>query len=251
MFQLSNLDTIAFDADDTLWHNEDGFHRVEARFAELLGNHLDGQVNGEVNGVGAPVDVLGELADVERRNVKVFGYGVKSFTFSMIETATRLTAGRIEAAPLAAMVNELIEHGRWLLTRPVEMFDGVTDLLSDLAPDFRLILVTKGDPHHQLAKVNESGVAKHFDHVEVVAEKDPDTYRELAARHRFDVETMLMVGNSLKSDVLPILDIGGHAVHIPYTYTWALEQAQLDETHPGFHRFTQIATLHELPALLR
>jgi putative hydrolase of the HAD superfamily len=111
-------------------------------------------------------------------------------------------------------------------------------------------LVTKGDSHHQMAKVEESGLAKHFDHVEVVREKDPATYLELATRHRFDVTAMLMVGNSVKSDILPVLEVGGHAVHIPYQFTWALERAEVTDDHPARTRFARVGSVRELGALL-
>jgi putative hydrolase of the HAD superfamily len=239
MFHSIELSTIAFDADDTLWHNEDGFHQVEKHFAALLADRVD-----------PGIDVMGELEQAERNNVKFFGYGVKSFTFSMIETATRLTEGRVSSAELASIIQSVIEQGRWLLSRPVQLLDDVSDVLTELAPDYRLLLVTKGDSHHQMAKVEESGLAKHFDHVEVVREKDPSTYLELANRHGVDVTTMLMVGNSVKSDILPVLEIGGHAIHIPYQFTWALERADIDDDHPGRARFARVNSVRDLRLLL-
>jgi putative hydrolase of the HAD superfamily len=237
--RVDHIDTIAFDADDTLWHNEDGFHRVEHEFRDMVAAV-----------VGPDVDVLGRLTDRERANVKVFGYGVKSFTFSMIETATELTEGHVSAPKLGEMMRDIIEHGRWLLTRPTEVFEDAARVIDHLSTDYRLVLITKGDPHHQLAKIDESGLRHHFHHVEVVSEKDPQTYSALAERHGFELSNLLMVGNSIKSDVLPVLAVGGQAAHIPYTFTWALEEAHLDEGHPAAHRVVRLEKLADVPALL-
>ncbi len=232
--QLHHIDTIAFDADDTLWHNEDGFHRVEQQFATMVGTY-----------VAADIDVLGELAQRERSNVKVFGYGVKSFTFSMIETANALTRGSIDAKALASITDQIVELGRWLLTRETVVFDDAAKVLERLG-NYRLVLITKGDQHHQLSKVDESGLAQHFDHIEVVSEKDVATYQGLATRHQYELDRFLMIGNSVKSDILPVLDAGGTAVHIPYQYTWDLERAEVPELHPGRARLLELRTLTDL-----
>jgi putative hydrolase of the HAD superfamily len=236
---LTKIDTIAFDADDTLWHNEDGFHHVEQAFAELVRPHTDG-----------PVDVLQRLAHTERANVSVFGYGVKSFTFSMIETANELMKGSVNADQLAKAINQIVAHGRWLLTRPTVVFEDAEEVLSELTHQYRLLLVTKGDSHHQLSKVAESGLSKYFDHIEVVGEKNTATYADLAKMHGFELQQFLMIGNSVKSDVLPVLDAGGCAVHIPYTYTWDLELAEVPPDHPGLPRFHRATSLRDVPELL-
>jgi putative hydrolase of the HAD superfamily len=234
-----DLETIAFDADDTLWHNEDGFHHVEQQFAALVSPHLT-----------TPVDPLEVLAAKERENVTVFGYGVKSFTFSMIEVASALTKARLSATAMSEMVHEIVGLGRWLLTRETVVFEDSMPVLEQLAGRYRLLLVSKGDTHHQMSKVHESGLRSHFDHVEIVAEKDPSTYRALAEKYSFDLRTMLMVGNSVKSDILPVLDVGANAVHIPYTFTWALERAEITAEHPGWTRYWRLNRLGELPSLL-
>ncbi len=236
---LADVETIAFDADDTLWHNEDGFHRVEQQFNELVTPHAD-----------STVDVMAALSDCERNNVKVFGYGVKSFTFSMIETANALTKHHVSGAQLAAITDEIVGFGRWLLTRETVVFDDASTVLSQLASKYRTVLITKGDSHHQLSKVRESGLAQFFDHVEVVAEKDTDTYFRLAEEHGYKIDRFLMVGNSVKSDVLPVLDVGGLAVHIPYKFTWGLELAEVQPEHPAVHRFYRAERLRDIPVLL-
>jgi putative hydrolase of the HAD superfamily len=232
--QLHHIETIAFDADDTLWHNEDGFHSVEQQFAAMVRPHVaDG------------TDVLAQLAQRERSNVTIFGYGVKSFTFSMIETANALTRGSIDAVGLASITDQIVELGRWLLTRDTVVFEDAAHVLERLSA-YRLVLITKGDQHHQLSKVDESGLAAHFDHIEVVSEKDVATYEGLAARHQYGLEEFLMIGNSVKSDILPVLDAGGTAAHIPYHYTWNLELAEVPELHPGRSRLLQLRTLTDL-----
>ncbi len=236
--EISGVETVAFDADDTLWHNEDGFHQVEQQFAALVTPYAAG------------VDPLAALADKERENVTVFGYGVKSFTFSMVEVASALTKLHTDAKTMSEMVHEIVGYGRWLLTRETVVFEDAVPVLDALAGRYRLVLISKGDAHHQLSKVRESGLHDHFDHVEIVNEKDPATYRGLGTKHRFDLERFVMVGNSVKSDILPVLEIGGHAVHIPYTFTWALEHAEITEDHPARARFRQLDRLAQVPDLL-
>jgi putative hydrolase of the HAD superfamily len=236
---LHHIDTIAFDADDTLWHNEDGFHHVEQQFSALVSPHVEDSV-----------DVLHHLAQRERTNVKVFGYGVKSFTFSMIETANALTRGVIDGRELASITDQLVDYGRWLLTRDTIVFDEAQHVLTQLSSNYRLVLITKGDQHHQLAKVDESGLGYHFDHIEVVSEKDVATYQGLADQHQFDLGAFMMVGNSVKSDILPVLDAGGTAVHIPYRFTWDLERAEVPDEHPARSRFIQATSLADVLALL-
>jgi putative hydrolase of the HAD superfamily len=236
---FTHIETIAFDADDTLWHNEDGFHHVAEQFAALVTPHADPTVN-----------VLDALMERERVNVTIFGYGVKSSTFSMIETANDLTRHSVTGAQLAKITDEIVSLGRWLLTRETLVFDDAQPVLSELAGRYRMVLITKGDSHHQLAKVDESGLRPYFDHVEVVAEKDAATYSALANRHQYDLTEFLMVGNSIKSDVLPVLEAGGVAVHIPYAITWGLEQAEVPAEHPALNRFRQASRLRDVPALL-
>jgi putative hydrolase of the HAD superfamily len=240
---VNNIEAIAFDADDTLWHNEDGFHSVEQQFVQLVSPHVP-EMSAE--------SILATLADTERRNVSVFGYGVKSFTFSMIETANSLTAGRIDAPSLAHVTDRIIQCGRWLLTRPTVLLPGTLDTLNFVASlPYRLLMITKGDSHHQMAKLTESGLKSTFHHIEVVSEKDLRTYGTIAGTHGLDMSRLVMVGNSVKSDILPVLEAGGHAVHIPYAVTWALERAELEEHHRESGRLHELSSMHELPALLQ
>ncbi len=243
------ITTIGLDADDTLWHNEDGFHRVEQRFVEIVRPYLTNDANGSNGTAGSPLtdaDILATLADRERSNVAVFGYGVKSFTFSMIETAVTLSHGTIPADRLTMIIDE----GRQLLTRPTKLLDGVQETLAKLGTMFQLVLVTKGDHHHQRSKLDESGLARWFSAIEVVKEKDTHTYERIISEHAESTERFAMVGNSVKSDVLPVLELGGTAVHIPYRFTWALEQGAVEPHHVGSGRFFELAALPEVPALL-
>jgi putative hydrolase of the HAD superfamily len=224
---------LGFDADDTLWHNEGLFAAAHARFHALLASHHD------------PATVERALYATELRNLPLYGYGAKGFTLSAIETAIELTAGRVSPREL----QELIALGRDILAHPVELLDAVPDVLAGLAAaGHRMILITKGDLQHQERKITESGLAPHFLATEVVSEKDETTYRRVLARHGIAPERFLMVGNSLKSDIAPILGLGGLAAHIPYHLTWEHERLAVPPEAPG--RFFTLASLRELPALL-
>jgi len=225
--------TIGFDADDTLWHNEVIFERNHERYRALLAGYHDATT---VNRV---------LFATEMRNLPFYGYGIKGYTLSAIETAIEVSGGRISAAE----IRQLIELGREMTTHPVELLGGVTDTLAALAPHYRLVLITKGDLHNQERKVAKSGLAAHFQHIEIVSEKDTDSYRRLFARHRIQPEKFLMVGNSLKSDILPVLELGGAGVHIPYHLTWAAEHAEPPVAHPG--RLFTLRHMGELPEVVR
>jgi putative hydrolase of the HAD superfamily len=224
------ISLVGFDADDTLWHNEDGFRQVEHRFVELIEPYaLPG------------VDVADGLSATERSNLSVYGYGVKAFGLSMIEAALTLTEGAVPGA----VVEELLHMTRDLLEAPVRLLPNVADVLQQVAQDHRLVLITKGDLIHQTRKVTTSGLAHHFELVEVVNEKDPETYDAIIRRMQVKPEQFCMVGNSVKSDVLPVLAIGGNAVHVPYPMTWALEHAE-----PGHFTFAELESITELPAWL-
>lgn len=230
--RLAGVTHVGLDADDTLWHSEDRFRWTHERYHELLGAHVD-----------LSVDELEErMLETERRNLRLFGYGAKGFTLSLIETAIELTDGAVPADDIATIV----EFGKDLLDRPVELFDGVADTVAELRRrELGLVLVTKGDLWHQESKVAASGIAEHFDAIEIVSEKDPATYRELLGRHGIDPAGFCMVGNSVRSDVLPVIEIGGHGVHVPYRHVWAHET--VDELATDF---PVLASLRELPALL-
>jgi putative hydrolase of the HAD superfamily len=224
------IEVVAFDADDTLWHSESLFAVTEERVAELLAPYVD------------PDTLERELLAVERRNLGVYGYGVKGFTLSTVETALAVTGGRITTDEVAT----ILSWGKELLSHPVDLLDGVEETLHELAGEQRLALITKGDLFHQESKIAESGLGELFEHVSVVVEKDETTYARFAAQLSVTPDRMLMVGNSLRSDVLPVLAIGGRAVHIPYHVTWAHEAVAAPEDAG----YVELATIRELPAHL-
>jgi putative hydrolase of the HAD superfamily len=218
---------IAFDADDTLWHNESHFHLSQERFCDLLGDRF-------------PRDALmASLVATERRNLKRYGYGVKGFTLSLIETALEVTGGSVPASA----ISQIIDIGKDLLDHPVEPLPGVAETLQALGPYVTLVLITKGDLLHQEQKLAASGLAELFDGIEIVSEKDTDTYRRIFARHGSDPEHCVMVGNSLKSDVLPALDVGAGGIWVPYHLTWELERVETVPDHP---RFARVETIREV-----
>lgn len=225
---------VGFDADDTLWHCERDFAEIQRRFAELLAPW-------------AAVDssISEHLDAVERRNLEVFGYGVKGFTLSMIESAIMLTDGGVSADE----VQRIIDWGKDLLGaggRGLEPLEGVAEALAALE-ERQLVLITKGDLFEQESKVAASGFAERFAVVEVVAEKSVSTFAKVLARHGIDPESFVFVGNSVRSDVLPVLELGGYAIHIPYPLTWAHEEAPLPVGH---ERLISADSIAEVPAIL-
>jgi putative hydrolase of the HAD superfamily len=202
-----NIDVIGLDGDDTLWHSESLFAVTNDRIRELLSPHVSTEVLDE------------RLLDVERQNLALFGYGAKAFTLSVIETAIEVTNGRVTTAEIQA----IIDLGKALLAHPVDLLDGVADAVERLADDHRLVLITKGDLFHQESKVAGSGLGDWFDSIQIVSEKDPATYRRVLDTVGVAPDRFLMVGNSLRSDVEPVLGIGGRAVHVPYEHQWALD----------------------------
>jgi len=219
--------TIGFDADDTLWHSENHFAVTEERFRRLLAPWT-------------PPDTAGELlVERERANLKIFGYGVKGFTLSMIETAIEISDGQVPAEA----VQQLIDWGKELLGHPVELIDGAQDVLTTLGEDHRLVLITKGDLFHQESKVAESGLADHFDSVEILSEKSPESYAGVLDRLGVKPSEFVMIGNSVRSDILPVLNLGGRAIHVPYGITWSHEQVEAAEET---HNWETIGSLPEL-----
>ena len=223
---------IGFDADDTLWHNESIFERSHERYRALLAHYHD----------TATVDRT--LFATEMRNLDLYGYGVKGFTLSAIETAIQLTAGKISATE----IRELIDLGRDMLAHPVDLLDGAADILATLAPQHRLLLITKGDLRDQERKLAKSNLAAHFRAIEIVSEKNADTYATIFRRHAIAPERFLMVGNSIKSDILPVLALGGAGAHVPYHLTWAHER--VEELPRADGRFFELKTLRELAAVI-
>jgi putative hydrolase of the HAD superfamily len=205
MIDLSNLTHIAFDADDTLWAHENVFVDAKARCVELLRPYLQADQNLEE-----------ELYRFERKNLKLFGYGVKGFTLSMIETAIELSKGRITGAE----IQRIIDLAKEMLDHPIHLLDYVPEAIAALKPHFTLLIITKGDLFDQENKIARSGLANEFDAIEIVSEKNEATYQSLLKRHTIDPAHFLMLGNSLRSDVLPIVNIGGRALHLPFEFTW-------------------------------
>ena len=222
------ITTVGLDADDTLWHNETIFRLTQARFLDLVRDHADEPTT------------QARLAEVERRNLRLYGYGIKGFTLSMIETAMELCDGE---AP-AHIVREILAAGREMIAHPVETLPGVDEALADLAERYRLILITKGDLLDQERKLAASGLGDLFAAIEIVSEKDRGTYDRVFARHGTGPDEAVMAGNSMKSDVLPALEAGAWAVHIPYAVTWAHELADAPE---GDERYGALETISALP----
>ena len=207
--RIDRFDVVAFDADDTLWRSEDSFRYAEQRFVELVSPYA---------GIG--VDVDDALTAVERADISVTGYGVKAFTLSMVRAAINVTEGRIPST----VVGELADLGRSMLVEDVHLLPHVSEVLAAVSPSIRTVLITKGDLVHQTRKVTTSGIEHHFTDIEIVLEKDPDTYAKILHRLGVAADRFLMIGNSLRSDVLPVLALGGHAIHVPYHITWEHER---------------------------
>jgi putative hydrolase of the HAD superfamily len=223
---------IGFDADDTLWHNESIYDRAQQRYRALLAKYHP----------AAEVDRA--LFATELRNLPLYGYGVKSFTLSSVETAIHLTKGQISVQE----ISEIIGVCREMHAHPVELLPGVAEIVPALAREYRLLLITKGELHHQERKVAESGLAEHFHGIEILSEKDGPAYERVLRRHGVAHAEFAMVGNSLKSDILPVLTLGGAGVHIPYHITWQHEHVEnVPHEQP---RFRSIGQLAELPPLL-
>jgi len=224
---------VALDGDDTLWHNETLFSAVHGEFRDLLARYVD-----------APAEVVDErLLAIEKQNLALYGYGIKGFVLSMVETAIAVTGGRIPAEDIST----ILRYGREMLSHPVELIDGAQATIAALRErDHEVWLVTKGDLFDQESKIARSGLADLFDRVEIVSEKDEPTYRRLLDRHGVLPEEFAMAGNSLRSDVLPVAALGGRAFHVPYHVTWAHEIV----ADPSSARFITLETIRALPGAL-
>lgn len=229
---MSRFDVVAFDADDTLWHNERIYVAAQEQYRRLLAAYVSEQ------------RVEAQLYETEVRNLQHFGYGIKAFALSMIETAVELTDGRIKGRDVQA----IIDIARGMLTADVEVLDHVADTLDVLKTRYRLMIITKGDLRDQETKITRSGLAARFGEVEIVSDKTKNGYANVLTRHGIASERFLMVGNSLRSDILPVLELGSHAVYIPHSLTWAHESAEAPE--PGRAGFHQLDHIGQLPALL-
>jgi putative hydrolase of the HAD superfamily len=225
------IDTVAFDADDTLWHNEHLFQDTQKKLEAIVQRYRPGE------------DIHDALFAVEMRNLDLFGYGIKGFTLSMVEAAIQLTEGRITAPE----VHEIVQLGKAMMQAPIDLLDGVEETVKAVCGRYRVILITKGDIVDQTSKIERSGLAHCFEQVEIVPRKDAAIYRTIFTRHGIEPARCVMVGNSMPSDVLPMLELGGHGVHVPYTLLWAHEAHDEDPVSDRFHRLERLA---ELPTLL-
>lgn len=229
---MSNtLTTIGFDADDTLWHNECFFALTQAQFADLLADHTDRET------------LMARLLAAERRNLPHYGFGIKGFTLSMIETAIEVTEGRVPACVIA----QLLEAGRDMLSHAVDLLPHAADTIEALRHDYKVVVITKGDLLDQERKLAQSGLRELFDGIEIVSAKTPEVYARIFAAHGTGADQGLMIGNSMASDVIPMIDAGGWGVLIPHGVPWAVEHAPVPD-HPKFH---EITTLAELPPLIQ
>ncbi|MEW9918337.1 HAD family hydrolase [Marimonas sp. MJW-29] len=226
------LTTIGLDADDTLWHNERFFAMTQDHFADLLRDHSHKD------------HLMERLLAAERRNLPHYGFGIKGFTLSMIETAIEVTDGKVPAGVIA----EILDAGRDMLSHPIELLPYVEACIETLRKNYKLILITKGDLLDQERKLAQSGLRDHFDAIEIVSDKTAAVYADIFHRHGTGADQGLMAGNSIASDVLPMIDAGGWGVHIPHDLTWALEHAQKPEAS---HRFAELPHLGALPDHLR
>ena len=226
--RTGGIGLVGFDADDTLWRSQDYFDEAQADFERIVATYVDLD------------DVAHRLYAVEKRNLALFGYGVKGMVLSMVEAAVEITGERISAGDL----HRIVGLGKGLLRHPVEVLDGVREAVEAIAAHHPVVLITKGDLFHQEAKVRESGMAHLFRRIEIVSEKDAATYARLFEEFRIAPQRFLMVGNSLRSDIAPVLELGGWGVHVPYHTTWAHE-ADATLRHGG-ERMRAIAGIGDL-----
>jgi putative hydrolase of the HAD superfamily len=212
---MTMFDLIAFDADDTLWHNETLYRRARAKFEALMAPYC------------TPEDAAQWLDQMEMRNLEPFGYGIKPFILSMIETAVEISHGQIPAGE----IQKIVDLAHEMVDADVELLDGVRETVSRLAGAYPLMLVTKGDPLDQERKLLKSGLGEYFRYVEIMWDKTKAKYAALFARYQVQPQHFLMVGNSLRSDILPVIELGGRAIYIPYRLTWGHENISIPDSH--------------------
>ncbi|WP_322551287.1 HAD family hydrolase [Flavobacterium psychraquaticum] len=221
---MKNIKTIAFDADDTLWHNEPYFDEAQERFCQLFQDFASSQ------------EILGSILNHQVKNLPLYGFGIKAFTLSMIETALKLTNHNISGKG----IEQIMEIGTDLLQKPVELLPNVESVLAELKGNYKLIVATKGDLKDQHRKLHDSGIGAYFHHIEVLSDKTELDYEKMLGRLDIQAEEFLMIGNSLKSDVLPIINLDGYAIHIPYRTTWEYEKIDFEIEHENFKSFDKI-----------
>jgi putative hydrolase of the HAD superfamily len=227
---MRSLSTIGFDADDTLWQNETFYRMTEEHFTSLLAEH------------GESGDVSRRLLEAEKRNLQIYGFGIKGFTLSMIETAIEVTKGQVSASVIA----DILAAGREMLSHPIETLPHAREVLEQLAGSYRMILITKGDLFDQERKLAQSGLGDLFDAVEIVSDKNASTYERIFTRHGDGPGRSMMVGNSLKSDVVPAIQAGSWGVYVPHDLTWAFEHCEEPADEPRFRRLSHLGELVDL-----
>jgi putative hydrolase of the HAD superfamily len=215
---------IAFDADDTLWINETYFREAEEKFASLLEDFLPQHA------------IMKELYRTEIANLSLYGYGIKGFMLSMIETALRISEQRM---PIS-LVEKIIQIGQEMLSKPVDLLPGVEEVLKSLQGHYRIVLATKGDLVDQERKLYKSGLEGYFHHIEIMSEKRPSDYQKLIGHLDIQASELVMIGNSLKSDILPVLELGGYGIHVPFHTTWIHEQVEHEVIHERFFTATHL-----------
>ncbi|WP_119389535.1 HAD family hydrolase [Taklimakanibacter lacteus] len=230
--RAANLSAIGFDADDTLWQNEQFYKLTEKRFTALLADYAEAN------------DLSSRLIEAEKRNLKAYGFGIKGFTLSMIETAIEVTEGRVPSS----VIHQIVDAGRDLLNHPIEPLPHARATLEQLSGDYRLVLITKGDLFDQERKLAQSGLGELFSAIEIVSDKTVATYERIFSRHGDGPQQSMMVGNSLKSDIVPAIRAGCWGVYVPHGLTWALEQDEVPAEDP---RYRHITHLGELPDIVR
>lgn len=219
-----NIKVIAFDADDTLWHNEPYFDEAQAKFCDLFQDFASRQ------------ELLQLILTHQVKNLPLYGFGIKAFTLSMIETGLSLTNHQLSGRA----VEKILQIGKELLEKPVELLPNVEAVLKELNGKYKVIVATKGDLKDQHRKLHDSGLGHYFHHIEVMSDKTDLDYQKMLSRLDIKESEFLMIGNSLKSDVLPVLNIGGHAIHIPYHTTWEYEKIDFEINHSNFRAVEQI-----------
>ena len=228
---LKQIEIIAFDADDTLWENENFFREAEKQFCQLLQEFQSDE------------KVMAELFRVEVQNMEIYGYGIKAFILSLIETALLVSNRKVRSEQVEA----ILQIGKSMLNKDVVLLDGIHDVLEKLSPKYRLVMATKGDLLDQERKLKKSGLLQYFHHIEVMTHKKEENYRELLNHLDIDANRFMMVGNSLKSDVMPVINLGGTAAHVPFYTTWAFEQ--MNPADIKSDRFFELKQIHDVLTL--
>ena len=229
---MITFDFIAFDADDTLWHSERLYAEAQKQFTQMLSKYHDAEW------------INDRLYQTETRNIQHFGYGIKAFALSLIETAIELTEGRISSKE----IQEIVDWAKEMLNSEVELLPHVSQIIPQLSSQYPMMMITKGDLLDQETKIKKSGLGKYFKHIEIVSKKTPESYEKLLKKYSIEPGRFMMIGNSLPSDILPVLKLGGSAVHIPYEITWLHETVeQPPRDHSGYY---ELENLGQLPLLL-